>query len=330
MPEPANFTHEVRDTCRDLARSIWRENAGDLQNVRLTGPQDLPGYFVDRFAYLIAREGPGAGTAAITSHQSAWPTTRSQFDEIVANNWMPARSLSGWVPSDADPPEVTQFGSWLREEWSCYVRELDLESGIGELPNVEGTSWAQVAAESVFFPLKPAILGANYFDLLAEPDRRSAERKHGEKAGTDFFLFMLLVHETVHRHQTGEPLLNEIAQAALWLGFVESRDLRCFQFNSETGASCSMEHDLISTCGMLREIPKISADTASAYSTIFGDEFYSIFCRWGMCFDRGLVRYRTYLDGIGRLARGIESRRVGNAAHLPASDIEFVEFVRRV
>ncbi len=61
----------------------------------------------------------------------------------------------------------------------------------------------------------------------------------------NFYFLMMVCHEQSHLMQKGEPILNEIAHAILWIDFVPEQGLKPFQVNSETGKTCNIETPFI-------------------------------------------------------------------------------------
>jgi hypothetical protein len=157
-------------------------------------------------------------------------------------------------------------------------------------------TWADVFAGSVFFPRPPVFLGATFWDQLSDKARRSLVNEYGPSAPIDFFCFILQVHETVHTAQVGEPLLNEVVQAALWIDFLDAHDLWAFQTGAD-GAPLVREHHLVRDHSTLAASALAAGlDTAVMVDGIAPTDAYVNCCAAAARFDRGLMRYAEYLD----------------------------------
>jgi hypothetical protein len=103
----------------------------------------------------------------------------------------------------------------------------------------------------------------------------------------------------VHRHQLGEPLLNEVVQAALWVRFLDAENLWVLQRNLLTGRYCPQETPAVRPHPqLLDQVVAARLDTARWFEAHWVTEAYSVACLWASMFDWGRIRYRQYLDGI--------------------------------
>ena len=163
-------------------------------------------------------------------------------------------------------------------------------------------TWREVFDQTVFYPRGPAIPGAIFHDLISDQDRLAIKCHYGPHAPIDFYCFIQQVHETVHMTQIGEPLLNEIVQASLWIEFLDRNpDLWTFQRNSQTGRSAVRETSLI------RKLPEFwrcaidaGLDTATMIDNCGVPGTYFVLCLWANRFDAKLVRYAGYLSGVAQ------------------------------
>jgi hypothetical protein len=291
----------LRVAGREEGAAIWARMADRSAGAEICGPRQLPGYFADRLAAAVLAGRTDLAEDWVRSHQAGWPQTSAEYRRRLQQCWVPTRSLDGWVPTDAQPPRDSAFSGWLRDRWRIYVADQRLPGQLADIEPLDGQTWASLSQRSVFYPLTPALPGANYFDALSDSDRAEAIDRFGPTAPIDFFCFMLQVHENAHLHQVGEPLLNEIVQAAMWVGFVDTEDLWCLQRNSETGRSCCLELELVRDQPRLLELTTVSVDSAVSFSQAWSYERYEQVCAWSHCFDLGAIRYGEYLRGVGDL-----------------------------
>jgi hypothetical protein len=291
-----------RRAARAEAARVWQATVtARLARGLLVGPTELPPYFVDRFAHVLQTCGSVALREAIVAHQQRWPNNAREWAELVARSWIPASSLDGWTPTGRIPPRLTEFGKELRRRWAAHIATIGLPRGLGRLPEVDGRSWLDLAGDSVFHPLEPAIPGANYFDMLDETDRTFVLKSFGPTAPVDFFIFMLQVHESVHAFQTGEPLLNEVLQGALWVEFLDAHGLWRLQRNSKTGRACSLEEGLVRQHPELGSLPSAGMDSAPLFEARYGLGAYKTLLGWSRFFDLELFSYGRYLRGVSAL-----------------------------
>ncbi len=288
-------------SAREEAAAIWARSADRSAGAEIYGPRQLPGYFADRLAAAVLAGRADLARGWVHAHHARWPQTTAQYLQRLQQCWVPTHSLDGWVPTEAQPPQDSAFSRWLRDRWRRYVANQRLPALLADVEAVDGETWASLSQRSVFYPLTPALPGANYFDDLSDADRAEAVGRFGPAAPIDFFCFMLQVHENAHLYQVGEPLLNEVLQAAMWVGFVDAEDLWCLQQNSETGRSCCLEVELVRDQPGLLELTTVSVDSAVSFSQAWSYERYLQLCAWSHCFDLGAVRYGEYLRGVGRL-----------------------------
>jgi len=121
------------------------------------------------------------------------------------------------------------------------------------------------------------------------------------------------VHERVHRCQTGEPLLNEVIQAAIWARFLSEEGLWGFQRDSD--------RTLVREIRIVREFPElfVSAlecrlDTAKMTASFAAKNAYFAFCLLANRFDAGFISYDKYLNHLAKLLRIREDKRALEAA----------------
>jgi hypothetical protein len=154
--------------------------------------------------------------------------------------------------------------------------------------------------DSVFYPGPPVFRGATFIDALSETAAGDVLTQVGPDGVVDFFCFMLQVHETVHRHQTGEPLLNEVVQAALWSKFLSEESMWSFQ--RDTRGSLVREAALAAHFPLLADAAAAARlDTAEMITAIAVDNTYFACCLLACRFDTGSLRYSDYLARLSQL-----------------------------
>lgn len=260
----------------------------------------MPSYFVDRYAFASLRWPLSIELRSVGSFASATVPDRNAFLRRCVT---PCSALGGWTPDPELPTELGTLYAQLRAQWRQFATAMQLPPRIHELTNAEGMTWRSVFDESVFVPRGPAIPGANFFDAVSEADRRFVLGTFGPAAVADFFCFMLQVHEGLHFVQTGEPLLNELIQASIWIAFLDRHpELWRFQRNSETHRSCVREESLARQHPSLLEAAVPSGlDTAITIDRLSGDGAYFACCAWAHRFDSGRLRYSGYVRAISDL-----------------------------
>lgn len=251
----------------------------------------LPSYFIDRYALMSH---PAVQVSIPLSCTASHSSERAIYLRSILR---PTARLDGWMP---DPDQLTGVGAtyrWLRQAWAAYASRLALPTSAAKLRDASTHTWAQVIDDSVFYPGPPVFRGATYFDQLPEQVAKQILDEVGWRGVIDFYCFMLQVHETMHQHQTGEPLLNEVIQAGLWIRFLDEYRLWMFQ----TGTKGS----LVREATVLRCYPDFShaaaiaqLDTAVFIRSIATDNAYMACCLLARQFDLGIIRYAEYLTRL--------------------------------
>ena len=238
---------------------------------RLIEPK-LPRYFIDRYAF---RELPLHGSWRQPPQLYAPPITdRATFLAAAAT---PAHRLGGWVPEPEEMTGTSALYRSLRQRWAAFCKRIELPAAVGDLPDARSLTWRQVMDDSVFYPGPPVFRGATFIDALSETAASDLLTRVGPEGVVDFYCFMLQVHETVHRHQTGEPLLNELVQAALWSKFLSEESLWSFQHDT-----CG---SLVREAAVVAQFPMVVGaavaarlDTAKMIASIAAENAYFACC----------------------------------------------------
>ena len=259
-------------------------------------PIALPDYFVDRYA---ARRHPLLAGPWATFEAKAVPSRPP-----AARAWKavlrPSDRLDGWIPK---PESLTQVGRLYRRlacDWKQFVSDQGLPPAAGVLPDASVLTWAEILHRSVHYPGPPVFAGANYLDALSQDQAQHLLAQYGARGAIDFFCFMAQVHEHMHFLQTGEPLLNEVVQAATWTAFLSNRDYAFFQGGDDLGLV--REYRVVSRQPrLLAAAIDSSLDTAATVRRLGVDGTYFACCALACAFDLGRIRYGGYLDKLDSL-----------------------------
>lgn len=304
---------------RDWAR-VMRPLAKHDENV----PARMPGYFLDRFSFMVAH----GGTPAVECERAPAFDAEGflcRRSEVVSAALRPTRSLGGWTADLDREAELGEFYLSLLRRWYAFAARLSLPSAVTRLESRVNLKWQEIFARTIFFPRAPVVSGPNFFDFLDEEDRQEALEHFGDNAPIDFFCFVQQVHETVHTVQTGEPLLNEVVQAALWVAFLnEQSDLWCLQRNSATGRACITEAPLVESFPALGTLAVDSGlDTYQLAKYNFMPGAYYLLCLWAYAMHGGRIGYREYLKGVGvALNRMVDDGWVWSATRIVTQALE--------
>lgn len=299
---------------RPAARAAWRAATSYASARDHLVPRELPGYFVDRYAFSMLR------WPVLTFHPAMpdFPRdhTARQRADILRRFLRPSRALGGWQADPEEPTSLSSFYGQLRCIWSDFAAANALPAGLRDLPDATHWTWLDVFNDSVFYPRRPAIPGPVFADLIDEDDRQAARALFGNGWAIDFYCFLQQVHETIHQAQTGEPLLNEIVQASLWIAFLDHNpELWVLQRNTRTGACAVREIAAVSSNPWLADSAVASGlDTARLVDERFDDGTYFRCCHLANKFDANKINYSAYLDQVSRLLRCAARERAPHPA----------------
>jgi hypothetical protein len=242
--------------------------------------------------------------------------TACQRTGIVRRFLRPSRALGGWQADPEEPTSLSPFYGHLRCMWSDFAQAKALPAGLLDIPDATNWTWLDVFNDSVFYPRRPAIPGPIFADLIDEQDRKVARDQFGDRWAIDFYCFLQQVHESIHREQTGEPLLNEIVQASLWIAFLDRHpELWALQSNSMTGACAVREISTVRSNPWLADSAVASGlDTARLIDEQFGDGIYFRCCHLANQFDANKINYTAYLDHVSQLLRHAAHERARHPA----------------
>jgi hypothetical protein len=299
---------------RPAACAAWRAATAYASEHDHLVPSELPGYFVDRYAFSMLR-----WPVSIFRHvMPGFPRdhTARQRADILRRFLRPSRALEGWQANPEGPTSLSPFYGHLRSMWSDFARAKALPTRLLDVPDATHWTWLDVFNDSVFYPRRPAIPGPIFADLIDEQDRRVARDQFGDGWAIDFYCFLQQVHESVHRAQTGEPLLNEIVQASLWIAFLDHYpELWLLQRNTRTGACAVREIATVRSNPWLVDSAVASGlDTARLVDEQFDDGTYFRSCHLANQFDANKINYSAYLNQVSQLLRPAAHERARHPA----------------
>ena len=286
---------------RPAARAAWRAATAYASEHDYLVPSELPGYFVDRYAFGMLRWPALIFRPAMPGFPR--DHTARQRADILRRFLRPSHALGGWQANPEEPTSLSPFYGHLRCMWSDFAQAKALPIGLLDVSDATQWTWLDVFNDSVFYPRRPAIPGPVFADLIDDQDRKAARDQFGDGWAIDFYCFMQQVHESIHTAQTGEPLLNEVVQASLWIAFLDHYpELWVLQRNTRTGVCAVREIAAVSSNPWLADSAVASGlDTARLVDERFDDGTYFRCCHLANKFDASKIKYSLYLDHVSRL-----------------------------
>lgn len=309
-----NYQQNVR-AYRDIATQLWHGECQKHIGGKRFNPEVPPQFFIDKYGFRswFTEVVPGTKSELTSIPEIDFSSLFVSYDETVRRSVVGSKILSTKAPSVDEPVYRSVF---LNEQFGAWQRHL-LRNGI-DLPS-ESVDWyfsvplLEVYRNSVFYPRIPVLWGPNYFGRISDQDRDYILKTHGEGAVWDFYFLMMVCHEQSHLLQKGEPILNEIAHAILWIDFVLEQKLRPFQVNSETGKTCNIEAPFIlGRTETLRGLnyKLLYEDNLTYFEREVAGVEYSLFVALAFLVHAGVVRYRYVADLLcGLLAEDVDINR---------------------
>jgi hypothetical protein len=282
---------------------VWAQAVKAHDPERRSTP--MASYWADRVGYRLWRD---AGRSAPLELLGDLPPFRHLARDVTSNlrTWLSSHPAVG----DAFPPAVLggafRPSTWLRDllgEWEKHL----VNNGIAATDYfalAESVSVQDLYSDSVYFPGPPAISGPGFLDWLEAEQVVDLVKTFAATGVSDFAVALAVIHERSHFLQTGDPLLAEIAWAALWRDFIVTRNLECFQVNRVTGQWCNLEKPYVDRMALTPpQVASLFQDTADGVSRIFADgpSVYETLCGLTWRFDTTDLRYTGYLDAVATL-----------------------------
>lgn len=287
---------------RDLASKAWCENCAKYGDQASFDSKAPPAFFIDRYSFRswLANTVPTSSAEHITVPEINFSNLFESYDEKVRKSVVGSKILGTKAPPVDEPVHRSQF---LDKFFSAWQKHL-ANNGI-DLP-AETIDWyftvplLEVYRNSVFYPRFPVLWGPNYFGKIADCDREYILSNYGESAVWDFYFLMMVCHEQSHLMQKGEPILNEITHAILWIDFVLEQGLKPFQVNSETGKTGNIEAPFI--MGRIDDLKGLNyqllfEDNQKYFEREVSSSQYSHFVALAFLVHSGVLRYR-YLTNL--------------------------------
>lgn len=256
-----------------------------------------PPFFIDKYSFrswlVQAASTENAELASVP--ETDFSKLFAAYDETVRQSVVGSKILGTKAPA-VDEPIIRS--SFLDDQFGAWQSHLS-RNGI-DLPS-ETIDWyfsvplLEVYRNSVFYPRFPVLWGPNYFGRIADQDREHILQTYGEGPVWDFYFLMMVCHEQSHLMQKGEPILNEIAHAILWIDFVLEQGLKPFQINSGTGKTCNIEAPFI--LGRTEALKGLNyklmyEDNLTYFNHEVADVEYSLFVALTFLVHAGVVKYR--------------------------------------
>ena len=313
---------------RDTATELWRKSCHAHSNQSGFNVDTPPPFFIDKYSFRswLANATQEIMSELVDVPEVDFSNLFLSYDDTVRESVVGSKILGIEAPSvDASVTRSVfldeQFGAWQKH---LSNNGIDLPTGI--IDWYFSVPMLEVYRNSVFYPRFPVLWGPNYFSRIADQDRDHIVKTYGESAVWDFYFLMMVCHEQSHLMQKGEPVLNEIAHAILWIDFVLEHGLKPFQVNSETGKTCNIEAPFI--------LGRAKAFKGLNYELLYEDNLkyfeqevagveYNLFVAMTFLVHAGVLRYRyvTNLfcgllakdEGVGRYLRSQASDHVSLA-----------------
>ncbi len=322
--------HQFRRTAAEL----WTSNCSVHSDQPGFNSEVLPPFFIDKYSFRswLACETSMVQSEFINIPEADFTNLFESYDEIVRKSGVGSKLLNTKAPSVDEPVCRSKFlddhfGAWRKHLAS---KGVDLSS--------ETIDWyfsvplLEVYRNSVFYPRFPVLWGPNYFGKIADRDRDYILATYGQDAVWDFYFLMMVCHEQSHLMQKGEPILNEITHAILWIDFVFEQGLKPFQVNSETGKTGNIEAPFI--MGRIDDLKGLDykllfEDNLTYFEKEVSSSEYSHFVALTFLVHSGVLRYR-YVTNLfcGLLAEDVEVSRYlqsGVARHVSVVLQAFVQ-----
>jgi len=300
---------------RDEAVREWHEKCRVFSGQMGFDSKNPSPFFIDRYGFRswLASNSSVMGSEHISVPEVDFSKMFESYDDLVRGSVVGSKLLGTSAPSVDDRVHRSVF---LDEQFGAWQGHL-ARNGI-DLPS-ETIDWyfsvslLDVYRKSVFYPRFPVLWGPNYFGRIADQDRDYILKSYGESAVWNFYFLMMVCHEQSHLMQKGEPILNEIAHAILWIDFVLEQGLRPFQVNSETGKTCNIEAPFI--LGRTKALKGLNygllyEDNLAYFDKEVAGSEYSLFVTMTFLVHAGVLRYRYVADLFcGMLAGDVDISR---------------------
>ena len=301
--------------CRDEATRVWHQNCQAFTNQVWFNASAPPAFFIDRcgFRHWLSSVSGVVSSEYISIPEIDFRELFESYDDTVRKSIVGSKVLGTGAPHVDECVRRSQFLDDCFSDWQQHLARHGINLPTETIDWYFSVPLHEVYRNSVFYPRHPVLWGPNYYGRIAGSDREHILSHYGDGAVWDFYFLMMVCHEQSHLMQKGEPILNEIAHAILWIDFVLERGLKPFQVNSATGKTCNIEAPYI--------LDRVESLRGVDFHLLFEDNMkyfdqevtvcqYSHFVALTFLVHAGVLRYR-YLTNLfcGLLAGDVDVKR---------------------
>lgn len=297
---------------REDANKQWRNNCSVFADNKGFGVEAPPPFFIDKYSFRrwIAHATSTEATELVSVPETDFSKLFVAYDETVRQSVVGSKILGTEAPAVDEPITRSSFLDDQFGAWRSHLARNGIDLSDDVIDWYFSVPLLEVYRNSVFYPRFPVLWGPNYFGRIADQDRTHILETYGDGAVWDFYFLMMVCHEQSHLMQKGEPILNEIAHAILWIDFVLEQDLKPFQVNSDTGKTCNIEAPFI--LGRTEVLKGLNyqllyEDNLSYFEREVADVEYSLFVALTFLVHAGVVRYRYVTNLLCGMLAGDES-----------------------
>lgn len=282
---------------RDEATVVWSKNCFGYKAQEMFSCETPAPFFIDKYSFRrwLKHWDPATQMEFTGIPETDFLSLFGSYNETVRQSVVGSKILGTNAPSVDEPVTRSMFLDDQFGAWQSHLSRNGIELSSSVIDWYFSVPLLEVYRNSVFYPRFPVLWGPNYFGRIADQDQEHILRTYGKGAVWDFYFLMMVCHEQSHLLQKGEPILNEIAHAILWIDFVLESGLRPFQVNTVTGKTCNIEAPFI--------LGRTQALKGLNYKLLYEDNLlyferevmgieYSLFVALTFLVHAGVVKYR--------------------------------------
>ncbi|MDP5182332.1 hypothetical protein QOZ88_06750 [Blastococcus sp. BMG 814] len=273
----------------------------------------MPGYWADRVGYRMYRDQGHTDAAVLLGDLIPFRHKAPDFPAQLAG-WLQSHPAVGAAFPPAALDEPFRPSRRLRDLVDAWTRHLSrygiCDGGLFRLPSE--MTLTDLYRHSVYFPGPPAINGPGFLAFLEADQIDDLVQANGPAGLAEFALALEWIHEGSHFLQTGDPLLAELAWAAVWVSFVSEHGLSELQANRRTGRSCTIEAPYLRALPLDRRcLGALFVDTADGVRLAVPDSerAYETLCGLTHLLDTRVIRYADYLRHATAILSGLPDER---------------------
>lgn len=282
---------------RTRAINCWRDNCVTFRDKKGFEAEIPPPFFLDKYSFRrwLDEAVLSANAELVSVPETNFSELFEAYDETVRQSVVGSKMLGTRAPAVDEPIARSAFLDDQFSAWQSHLSHNNIDLPSETIDWYFSVPLLEVYRKSVFYPRFPVLWGPNYFGRISDQDRQHILENYGEGAVWDFYFLMMVCHEQSHLMQKGEPILNEIAHAILWIDFVFEQGLKPFQVNSDTGKTCNIEAPFI--LGRNKALKGLNykllyEDNLAYFEHEVVDVDYSLFVALTFLVHAGVVRYR--------------------------------------